>query len=383
MSDLAEFEAQHGDIIEPPVTTSPPVPHNPFAVAAPEHLSAGAVAIESQRGIAEVQGRMLIAKRFPRDSALAYQRTMTSCLRIGLANEALYKFPRAGGAVEGPSIRLAEEMARAWGNVEYGLNELSRRAGESEMEAFAWDLETNTRSSQRFTVRHIRDRTEGGKALDTERDIYEITANMGARRMRSRILAILPPELVRDAIARCKQTMREGGGEPLEDRIKRMMAAFQPLNVTPQMILDRLGHPIDRITPDELVDLAGIYQSLKDGQTKAADWFGKKEPPKDADPFEQAAAGKRPSTPKKPQDNTFEQAAAGAPMTLAERGDEDVKPSEEAALFVSQLSGMPTHEVERLDNNPAHKAWLKKLSKFDYDYVAVGITKRLFEKAGA
>ncbi|HEY4152171.1 MAG TPA: hypothetical protein VGM38_02505 [Pseudolysinimonas sp.] len=379
MSDQAEYE---GDIIEPPRTSSPPVPHNPFAVAAPEHLSAGAVAIESQRGVAEVQGRMLIAKRFPRDSALAYQRTMTSCLRIGLATEALYKFPRAGGAVEGPSIRLAEEMARSWGNVEYGLNELSRRSGESEMEAFAWDLETNTRSSQRFTVRHIRDRTEGGKALDTERDIYEITANMGARRMRSRILAILPPELVRDAIARCKQTMRDGGGEPLEDRIKRMMAAFQPLGVMPQMIIDRLGHSIDRVTPDELVDLAGIYQSLKDGQTKAADWFGRKDPPKDADPFEQAAAGKRPT--KKQQDNTFEQAAAGAPTTLVEKPkDEAAEIGDEAAQFISQLAGMSQTEVERLDTNPAHKAWLKKLPKPEYDRVAQAITDRLLARLGA
>ena len=108
--------------------------------------------------------------------------------------------------------------------------------------------------------------------------------------------------------------------------------------------------------------------------------------PEPPDAFEMAARGEQPK-----QDNTFEQAAEGAPTTLAERpksepspdDDQDAQPSDEALLFVSQLSAMPTRDVERLDNNVAHKAWLKKLSKLDFDYVAAGITKRLFEKAGA
>lgn len=299
MSDVTELDKRFadepplkGEIIQPPITGS--VEFNPFATRQPEHISAGAVAIETGRGIAEVQGRMVLSKQFPRDSAMAYTKTMTACLRIGLAKEAIYKYSR-GGTVEGPSIRLAEEMARCWGNIEYGLNELSRRAGESEMEAFAWDLETNVRSSQRFTVRHIRDKSDGGKTLDTERDIYEITANMGARRMRSRILAILPPELTRDAVARCKETVRSGGGEPLEDRIKKMVAAFGNRGVTPEMIVDYVEHPIDRITPDEIVDLAAIHQSLKDNQSKVRDWFGPKakELPANADPFEAASAGRK------------------------------------------------------------------------------------------
>lgn len=299
MSDLTEFERRfsdaepvHGEIIEPAVT-GPAAFTNPFAVVAPEHINAGAVAIESSRGIAEVQGRMLLAKRFPRDSAMAYARAMNACLRIGLANEALYKYKRSGSAVEGPSIRLAEELIRCWTNAEYGLNELSRRPGESEMEAFAWDLETNVRSSQRFTVRHIRDKTDGAKSLDSERDIYEMTANMGARRMRARILAILPPELVRDAVLRCKETVKSGGGEPLEDRIKKLMAAFNGIGVTPSMIAEYVGHAIDRITPDELVDLRSVYTSVRDNTMTIREAFGPKRqpPPEPTDPFEKASAG--------------------------------------------------------------------------------------------
>lgn len=306
-----------GEIIQPAVTTQP-APFNPFAVAASEHLNAGAVAIETGRGIAEVQGRMVLAKRFPRDSAMAYARSMNACLRIGLANEAIYKYNR-GGKVEGPSIRLAEELARCWGNIEYGLNELARRPGESEMEAFAWDLETNVRSSQRFSVRHIRDKSDGGKALESERDIYEMTANMGARRMRSRILAILPPELVRDAVDRCKETVRSGGGEPLEDRIKKMMAAFNAVGATPAMIAEYVGHAIDKITPDELADLRGILTAIKEGSGTVKDHFGPKgvsastKPmPENADPFEAASAGNAPPAPAQAETKPDPEAEAAA-----------------------------------------------------------------------
>ena len=70
----------------------------------------------------------------------------------------------------------------------------------AEMQAYAWDLETNAQSVQNFTNPHIREVGGKAKVLTSQRDIYEINANMGARRLRSRILAILPTDLVDMAI---------------------------------------------------------------------------------------------------------------------------------------------------------------------------------------
>lgn len=246
---------------------------NPFLRQADERLSPGAVAIESERAIAEAQGRLVIAKRFPRDRAMAWAAIMEECKRLGLAEDAIYSFPRGGQTVEGPSIRLAEVLARCWGNVDFGLRELSRRGNESEMEAYAWDLETNTRSVQQFTVRHIRDTRSGGKALTDERDIYEIGANQGARRMRARILAIIPGDVVDDAVAQCRRTLEGGGGVPLADRVKSMISAFVEMGIAPQRIEDRLGHKISAVTAAEVVDLKGIYKAIRDGMVKAEDAF--------------------------------------------------------------------------------------------------------------
>lgn len=268
MSDLAE---------RPPVMEHVVgVVDNPFArPAAPSHISAGAVAIESERAIAEAQGKMVVAKRFPRDTMMAAARILEACKRPSLAKGAIYSYSR-GGTVSGPSIRLAEEMARCWGNIEYGLRELSQKDGFSEMEAFAWDLETNVRSSQAFTVRHIRDKKAdkgGPEALKDQRDIYEITANMGSRRVRARLLAVLPADLVSAAVEQCRLTMKNGNDRPLADRIREAVQAFGQIGVTPAMLATRLGHPLDQMTPDELVDFEGVHCSISDGVSKVADHF--------------------------------------------------------------------------------------------------------------
>lgn len=251
---------------------------NPFAPRGlAGHISAGAVAIEQERAIAEAQGKLVIAKKFPRNQADAYQRVMEACSRPGLAEEAMYSFPRAGQTVTGPSIRLAEELARCWGNIDYGLRELSRRSGESEMEAYAWDLETNTMTSQKFTVKHIRD-TRGGRVdLTDERDIYEIGANMGARRLRARLLAILPPDLVDAAVQRCRETLAGRADRPMTDRVRDLVNAFATLGIRAELIEKRVGKKLDDILPDELVDLRTIYKSIKDGVAKPSEYFGQQQ----------------------------------------------------------------------------------------------------------
>jgi hypothetical protein len=250
---------------------------NPFQRKQAGHINAGTVAIESERAIAEAQGKLVIAKRFPRDEAVAFARAMDSCRRPTLAAVANYKFPRGGQSVSGPSIRLAEELARCWGNIDYGIRELSRRDGESEMEAYAWDLETNTMSSQKFAVRHIRDTKGGGVALKEERDIYELTANLGSRRLRARILAILPPDLVDASVAECRKTIAGDNTVPMADQIRTMTQAFAKMGVNAEMIATKLGHPLDDVTPDELTDLREIFASVKDGMAKVGDFFGKKQ----------------------------------------------------------------------------------------------------------
>ena len=238
-----------------------------------ENINQGTVAIEASRAIAEAQGKLVIAKRFPRDEVQAYNRVAQACQRKGIAEKAFYSYNRGGGTVSGPTIRFAEELARCWGNIDYGIKELSQDDGKSEMQAYAWDLETNAQSVQNFTNPHIREVGGKAKLLTSQRDIYEINANMGARRLRSRILAILPTDLVDMAIAECKKTLAGNNDEPLIDRVKKMIVAFGKIGVTQEQIETRLKRKVDTMTVDDFTDYIGIYNAIKNGESKVADWF--------------------------------------------------------------------------------------------------------------
>ena len=236
-------------------------------------INQGTVAVEASRAITEAQGKLLLAKQFPRNYTSCYANAIEACQRKGFAEKAFFSYPRAGQTVTGVTIRFAEEMARCYGNLDYGIKELSHEDGKSEMQAYAWDLETNTVSSQNFTVEHIMETRQGNRKLTSQRDIYERTANDGARRLRSRILAILPPDLVEDCINECKKTLAGENSIPIIDKVKNMVTGFAKLGVSKDMLEKRLGHTIESVNVEELTEYIGIYNGLKQKETTVSDWF--------------------------------------------------------------------------------------------------------------
>lgn len=232
---------------------------------------------DQSRAMAEVQAALVIAQSRPRDVVRARERLTAECSRTKLANVAIYAFPRGGQSISGASIRLAEAAARAWGNMTYGFRELNREDGGSEVEAFAWDLETNTKAVRQFNVKHMRDKRGGPVALNDERDIYEMVANQSQRRVRAAILEILPGDYVEDAMNECKKTLHAAvcgkNGEPLGEVVKGMIAAFEKLDVSKTAIETRIGHRVESIQPGEVLRLREIYASIQDGYSTAAEWF--------------------------------------------------------------------------------------------------------------
>jgi len=231
------------------------------------------VPIEQHRAIQEVQASMFIAKRFPRDIESAYLKIMKACERQSLAQAAQYAYPRGGQMVTGPSIRLAEVMAQNWGNIQFGIRELSQGDGESEVEAFAWDIETNTRQIKVFKVPHKRYTRQGTKSLTDPRDIYECVANNGARRLRACILGVIPGDITEAAVEKCNETLSKGDGKPIEDRVRSMLSKFAEVGVTKEMVEARLQHKTTAIVMAQIVELGKIYNSIKDGMSKREDWF--------------------------------------------------------------------------------------------------------------
>lgn len=232
---------------------------------------------ESSRAVAEVQASLVIARANPRDEVRVRDRLFQACERVNMAASAIYEYQRGGMKVSGPSIRLAEVAARCWGNMNYGFRELDRRDGVSEVEAYAWDLETNTKVVRQFAVKHIRDTRQGGKRLTGERDIYEMVASQAQRRVRACVLEILPGDMIEQAVTKCEKTLLAAlpEGKDMADTIKAMVEAFKKFGVDRKSIGNRLGHHLtpDATTPSEIVGLQKIWMSLNDGMSDPSDWF--------------------------------------------------------------------------------------------------------------
>ena len=246
---------------------------NPFgSTAVAERSARGVIEIEQNRVVAEVQAAMMIAKRFPRDPVKAVDLILQDCTRMSLAENATYDYARGGTSISAPSIRLAEVMAQRWGNIECGVKEISRHGGYSEAMTYAMDLETGFRDVKTFQVKHWRDTKQGGYQLTEERDIYELVANMGARRKRACILAVIPGEVAEAAVKQCDVTLNTKA-EITPERLKSLLEKFAELSVTQAQIEARIQRRLEAITPALLVQLGKVYTSLKDGMSVVSDWF--------------------------------------------------------------------------------------------------------------
>jgi hypothetical protein len=234
-----------------------------------------ATAVEQSRAIAEVQAAIVVAQQVPRDVTRAERDMRRSCAQKSLAERAFFRYPRGKEIVSGPSVQLARELARCFGNVQYGLVELRRDDGygQSEMLAFAWDVQTNTRSSTTFIVPHRRDRQNGSVPLTDLRDIYENNANNGARRLREMIFAILPGWYTEDAVAACYATLAGEDDGKLPDRIKSAVEGFAAMGVTAAQLEQKLGGPRAKWTPYDLAQLQVLYRSLQRGEIRKEDEF--------------------------------------------------------------------------------------------------------------
>ncbi|WP_343466307.1 hypothetical protein AAI421_17930 [Rhodococcus aetherivorans] len=255
-----------------------PARYTPIAAPASQRANVSqATAIEQSRAVAEVQASVLVAQQNPRNKSFAIAEMREVCGMKSVAERAFFKFPRAGETVSGASIHLARELARCWGNIQFGVTELRRDdvKGESEMQAYAWDLETNARTATTFIVPHKRDTKKGVRELVDMRDIYENNANNGARRLREAIFTVLPGWFVDEAQELCRATLDSDGGSkvPLAQRIADCIAGFERLGVTRAQIEAKLERKSSEWTERDLSELGVSFRSIRAGDLSRDDEF--------------------------------------------------------------------------------------------------------------
>lgn len=231
-----------------------------------------ATQVEQARAVAEVQAAVVVAQQCPRDMIRAEGDMRDSCGRMALAQRAFYRVPNRG---QGPSVHLARELARVWGNIQYGVHELRRDddRGISEIQAFAWDVQTNSRQSRTFQVPHQRMVKGERKPLVDLGDVYLNNQNIGARAVRECIYGVLPTWFVESAEDICRQTLQNGDGKPLKDRIADAVQAFAGMGVKAGQLEDKLDRKRGQWDAGNVATLQVLYMSIQRGEVTVDEEF--------------------------------------------------------------------------------------------------------------
>lgn len=252
--------------------------------------------VEQTRAAAEVVAAVQAARAVPRDEVRAYDRMRETCRRWETALRAFYAYPQGGKVIHGPTVALARDLIGLFGNCDYGTVELSRDDVErrSEVKAWAWDMEMNTRASRSVIVPHVGYVGSNGRKLTEMRAIDQNNNSVGGRAEREVVFKILPNDYVEEAKALCQRTLDEGGGVPIAERVTEILDIFGKARppVTQLTLEDYVGHPKARWTGNDVGRLFVLFESLKQQTITRAEAFPNEVGITSEDIRRQAAAGR-------------------------------------------------------------------------------------------
>lgn len=231
--------------------------------------------------VSRVQSSIVIAKKFPRNENQAFQSLMKACKRPSFADTVVYAFPRGGRTITGPSVSLAREAARVWGNIHYGLKVITDVEEDRTIRGWAWDVESNTYVESEDNFKKVIQRRQYDSAgnhtgtideVASERDLRELTNRRGAILVRNSLLQLLPKDLIDDAVEASKVTLKGEAKEDPEAFRKKLITAFGAINISVDDLEHFLNDKIDRAQGDQLTELRSIYKALTEGGAKWSDF---------------------------------------------------------------------------------------------------------------
>lgn len=246
------------------------------------HNASQATQVEQARAVAEVAAAAELAMRNPRDEDRALDRFLSACKRLRFAERAFFRYSRGGKSINGPSIDFALEALRCWGNTISGSSELVRRERESEMLAYAWDLETNSQRRTTFVNPHVGyadtptvndDGTVKVRRLIASRDVREGNQSVGSRVEREQILAVLPEWYVEEGVAVCYATVEGQSDKPMDEQRRIIVKAFEDLGVRREQLERHVGVPVGEWIPPDLASLRVIGAEIKRGERTVDEAF--------------------------------------------------------------------------------------------------------------
>lgn len=220
----------------------------------------------------EVDMQISTAKQYPRDIQAALNRIQTlATLDEETAGDCFYTLRRGNGGqvIEGLSVRFAEIIAGAWGNLRAQARIIGNDGRTITAQGVCHDLETNFAVSVEVK-RRITDKY--GKTYNE--DMQVMTGNAAcAIAFRNAVLKVVPKSVTKRIIEQVKQ-VAIGKAMDLETSRNKMIAYFGKLNVNQSALFSYLGvKRVEEVDAQMIFELRGLANALKEGTTTIAETF--------------------------------------------------------------------------------------------------------------
>lgn len=219
---------------------------------------------------AEIDTQIATARQFPRDLG-RYKQSATSMATLDreTAESCMYALPRGRKMISGPSVRLAEIVASAWGNLRIG--ERIAEVGDTYVVAqgVCHDLQTNTSKTT-----EVRRRITDKNGRRYNEDMIVMTCNAACSLAgRNAVFKVVPRALV-DPIYDAARKTAVGDAATLEERRQAALSKFALMGITEERLLARVEkESVEAIDLKDLEALIGLYTAIRDGSTKVDEAF--------------------------------------------------------------------------------------------------------------
>lgn len=212
----------------------------------------------------EIDMQVATAKRYPRDINKVLDEIKTIAAHDPqTAADCFYCLSRQGSSIEGLSVRMAEIIAGAWGNMRVASRVIANDGKTITAQAVCMDLEKNVAISTEVK-RRITDRQ--GRTFSE--DMQVVTGNAACSiAFRNAVLKVVPKALTARVIDEVKQ-VSVGQAMDISTMRERLIGWYASKGIPEKDLLEfcDLGNR-EELTQEKLMELRGMCNAINEGST--------------------------------------------------------------------------------------------------------------------
>jgi hypothetical protein len=219
----------------------------------------------------EIDVQIVTARRFPRSLKTFKDRALEmATLDQETAESCIYALPRDGKTIEGPSARLAEILASAYGHMRVEGRPVDDDGKFITARGTAWDIQNNV-----LIAFETKRRVTNKRNQRFSDDMIAVTANAATSiAIRNSVLKVIPKAFWGPIYEACRKAA-VGDATTLVQRRDAMLVYFLKMGVTNERVFQLLEiKGAEDITLDHLATLKGLATAIKEGDTTVDEAFG-------------------------------------------------------------------------------------------------------------